>query len=194
MGPDAGRAPCGAGTIRCHRSCRIESDRCRKSPPPGRDNRRPGGLSVPVMSRSDHPAHRELPLSPRATVRRTPQPGLHALSCRLRCAGRAAPADRAGRSCRGALLVAVEGTLDQRRPVRAHRPAPRRRAPVHRLRGHLLGCPIAGAREKMRKVELSTLWFREWRGQLGLDIIGQVFDGRAVGTEVIRACGTQHLI
>ena len=41
---------------------------------------------------------------------------------------------------------------------------------------------------------LSTLWFREWRGQLGLDIIGQVFDGRAVGTEVIRACGTQHLI
>jgi len=26
--------------------------------------------------------------------------------------------------------------------------AARRRAPVHRFRGHLLGCPLAGAREK----------------------------------------------
>ena len=62
--------------------------------------------------------------------------------------------DRTERSCRGALLVAMEGTLDQRRAVRAHHPAHRRGPAVHRFRGHLLGRGITGEVVKMRKVEL----------------------------------------
>jgi hypothetical protein len=52
-------------------------------------------------------------------------------------------ADRPGRSGRGALLVAVDGTLDQGWPILAHRAAPRPSPQIHRLRGHLLGYPIA---------------------------------------------------
>ena len=115
--------------------------------------------------RSDRPAHRKFPLPPRAVIRRTPEPGLHSLSCRLRRSSRAAPADRAGRSRRGALLVALEGLMDQCRSVRAHCAAARRRAPVHRLRGHLLGCPLAGAREKAesRAKQMSSRWLI-WQG------------------------------
>ena len=80
---------------------------------------------------------------PGAAARRAPEPGLHTLSCRLWCAGRAAAPDRAGRSCRGSLLVAVEETMDQRRAVRTYRLAARPRTPVHRFRGHVLGCPLA---------------------------------------------------
>src|SRR5271165_1884987 len=69
--------------------------------------------------RPDHPAHREFPLPPRTAIRRTPEPGIHTLSCRLRRTGRAAAADRAERPCRGPLLVALEGKMDQCRSVRA---------------------------------------------------------------------------
>src|SRR5271154_2345075 len=71
-----------------------------------------------------------------------PQSRIHALSRRLRDADRATASDRTKRSCRGTLLVAMEGTLDQRRPVRADYPAHRRRAALHRFRGHLLACGI----------------------------------------------------
>ncbi len=107
----------GAQTIRCHPSRRIESCRRRKRLPATS-----AGAALYCQRhgrRSDHPAHRELPLPSRATVRRAPQPRLHALSCQFRCARRAPQADRPGRS--------------------APRPSPQ----VHRLRGHLLGYPIA---------------------------------------------------
>src|SRR3984957_8644744 len=94
--------------------------------------------------RSDHSAYRELRLPPRPPGRRTPQPRLHALSRWLRDAGRTTAFDRTGRSCRGALLVAMEGTLHKRRAVRAHHPADRRGTPVHHFRGHLLGRRITG--------------------------------------------------
>src|SRR4029077_9741309 len=97
--------------------------------------------------RSNHPAYRELPVSPRATGRRTPQPRLHALSRRFRDTDRATASDRTERSCRGALLVAMEGTLDQRWAARADRPARRRGPALHRFRGHLLGRAITAGGE-----------------------------------------------
>ena len=54
--------------------------------------------------------------------------------CQRRHAGRAAAPDRAERSGRGALLVTLEGTMDQRRPTRTHRPTTRRRTAPHRFR------------------------------------------------------------
>src|SRR4029077_3118663 len=114
--------------------------------------------------RSDHSAYRELPVSPRATGRRAPQPRLHALSRRLRHADRATAPDRTERSCRGALLVAMEGTLDQRRAVWAHHPAHRRGPAVHRFRGHLLGRGITGwGTQKCGKssLALAQFWFAQ---------------------------------
>src|SRR5271166_3911288 len=52
--------------------------------------------------RFDHPAHR-----------------LHAVPCWLRRSGRPTAPNRAGRSCRGALLVALERNLEAGRPIRA---------------------------------------------------------------------------
>src|ERR1700733_6883599 len=109
--------------------------------------------------RSDHSAYRELPVSLRATGRRTPQPRLHALSRRLRDAGRTTASDRTERTGRGALMVAMEGTLDQRRAVRAHHPANRRGTAVHRFRGHFLSPALAAGVEsaEMRKVQLRSV-------------------------------------
>jgi hypothetical protein len=90
------------------------------------------------QDRSDHSAYRELPVSPRTTGRRAPQPRLHALSRRLRNADRATASDRTERSCRGALLLAMEGMLNECWAVRAHHPTHRRGPAVHRFRGHLL--------------------------------------------------------
>src|SRR5208337_4375063 len=146
----------GAGTMRCHRSRRIESRQSRKSPPIATS-------ASPVAyrawhDRSDHSTHRELPLPTWAAGRRAPEPRLHALPCRLRCAGRAAAPDRAGRSRRGALLVALEATMGQRRSIRAHRHDHRPRPPVHRIRGHLLGSRLVVAPpEKCGKSSLEAI-------------------------------------
>ena len=67
----------GAQTIRCHRSRRIESCRRRKSLPATS-----AGTALYRQRhdrRSDHPAHRELPLPSRATARRASQLWLHAI-------------------------------------------------------------------------------------------------------------------
>src|ERR1700719_3131850 len=107
--------------------------------------------------RSDHSAYRELPVSPRATARRTSQPRLHALSRRRRYADRATASDRTERSCRGALLVAMEGTLDQRRAVWADHPVHRRGPAVHRFRGHLLGRRITAAKKNAESPAEDTI-------------------------------------
>ena len=101
--------------------------------------------------RSDHSAYRELPVWLKPAGRRTP--GNRGATC---CSIAPAPgtpiviADcvrcRTERSCRGALLVAMEGMLDQRRAVRADYLARRRGPAVHHCRGHLLGRGLTGGR------------------------------------------------
>jgi hypothetical protein len=94
-----------AAAGRCHRGCRAG--------PPGFCNSLPRprhpGRAVYRARAIRSSGVLEFPLPPRAAIRRTPEPGgLHTLSCRLQHSGRAAAPDRAARSRRGALLVALE--------------------------------------------------------------------------------------
>ena len=121
----------------------------RKSPPNSyRDIRGRSDLSCAVMTDpiiqriESFQCHR----GQLVALRWQPVKRLHAPSRRLGDADRPTASDRTERSCRGALLVAMEGTLDQRRALRADHPAHRRGPPLHRFRGHLLDRGITGRR------------------------------------------------
>lgn len=70
--------------------------------------------------RSDHSTHRDVPMSTREVCRRAAQSRLHPLSCAVRSPDRQVAANRAGRSCRGPLLVALGKSLDPWRTTRAN--------------------------------------------------------------------------
>lgn len=145
----------GAATIRCHRWSMIESHGRRKNRRPTSANATCASRAVhrPQHDRPDHPARRELSLPSGLIAPRASEPRRHTLPRHFRSADCTAPSHRSGRSGRGALLVAEEGTLDQGRLIRPHHRASRPSPQVHRSRGHLLDNPIAVPSRKMWKVQ-----------------------------------------
>ena len=147
----------GDGMVRCHYRCRIEVAPAPQESPAHRDIRRRGDLSCAVMTDPIIQRIESFRCRRGQLVAERRNRGYTLYRAGSGHADRATASDRTERSCRGALLVAMEGTLDQRRAVRADHPAHRRGPAVHRFRGHLLGRAITGAgRCKMRKVQLSS--------------------------------------